>query len=1064
MRRQRLAIYALFFASGAVGLVYEICWLRMFRLVMGNTVYTSATVLTAFMGGLALGSWGAGRWADGLARPLRAYGWLELLVGAYAILLPLLLVPAAPLYGWLYSIFPQSGLPLALGRFAISSALLLLPTTLMGATLPLLARVVSHSLDDVGRDVGRLYGLNTIGAAAGAAIAGFLLVPVAGQGLTLASAALGSLAIGAVGLALDRAHGPATSPGSTPAAPTGTDGLRRAVVWGLGAAGFASMVYEVAWTRTLTQLIGSSVYAFTLMLVAFIAGLGLGGIVLSGFVDRRRNPVLFLGGLQLAVAAASLLVVPFFGRMPVYVVDLVTRFADSFAALHGAEFATVFALMFVPTFAMGGVFPTVARIYARRLDGLGRSVGEAYAANTLGAVLGSFAAGFLLVPGLGVRGAILVAVAMNAALGIGFWLASGWGPRRRRLLVAAALAAAAAGGLWQLPAWDAQLLNSAPYLYAYRYKAHAVSERAGLDEVMTGNRRLLYDEEGLTATVTVVESGGELYLKVNGKTDASSRGDLRSQSLLAHLPLLLHPAPRRALLVGLGSGISLGALEDHPVTEIECVEISPEVIHAARLFHEANGDALRDPRVRLIVGDGRNHVAHAEGHYDVIVSQPSNLWIAGMADLFTAEYFEACRRHLAPGGLMCSWVQAYSMRADDFRTIAATFASVFPHVTLWESVPGGDYFLIGADRPLALSREELVARAGERRLDADLERIGVGSVDQILSCFAVDGAGVAGYAAGAPANTDDSAALEFSAPRGLYEGLVGGAGTFQPDQLDPFRPPGLDRVLADAVLPASQLDGWRARRAARDALVRMNRAELAPALEGLREASRLNPDDMEVRRLYPEVALALGAQLEEAGRLEEAGGLYGEALGSAPGDGQLHLRLGRVHEAAGRDAQALASYEAAVAAEAHFVPAYLRLAAARVRLGLDDRAEDAYRQAAAVDSANAAVHNEWGKLCLRQGRWDDAIATFRRGLAAAPGDAQMANNLGVAWAQKGVPATAADWFRRATELSPGYARAWVNLGDACRALGRRDEARRAYSQALAAEPGNPRAQRGLQGL
>ena len=318
---------------------------------------------------------------------------------------------------------------------------------------------------------------------------------------------------------------------------------------------------------------------------------------------------------------------------------------------------------------------------------------------------------------------------------------------------------------------------------------------------MTGNRRLLYDEEGLTATVTVVESGGELYLKVNGKTDASSRGDLRSQSLLSHLPLLLHPAPRRALLVGLGSGISLGALERHPVAQIECVELSPEVAHAARLFRAVNGDALADPRVQLVIGDGRNHVAYGAGNYDVIVSQPSNLWIAGMADLFTAEYFRACRARLAPGGLMCSWVQAYSMRAEDFRTIAATFASVFEHVALWEAVPGGDYFLVGSQAPLRLSREELVARAAERGLGADLARIGVGSVEQILSAFAADNAGLARFVAGAAVNTDDSATLEFSAPRGLYEGLVGGGGTFQPEQLDGVRPVGPEAVLADMDLP-----------------------------------------------------------------------------------------------------------------------------------------------------------------------------------------------------------------------------------------------------------------------
>lgn len=1060
---RRLLVFVLFFLSGALGLVYEITWMRQFRIIMGNTVYTSATVLTAFMGGLALGSYVAGRFVDRVRRPLRVYGILEVLVGAYAILLPALMWPADPLYGWLYRSFADNAVVLACGRFAISSALLLPPATMMGATLPLLTRHMTEGMQWVGRDVGRLYGINTIGAAMGAAAAGFAFVPLGGVAATLYTGAVGSFIIGIVSLWLDRKSPEAqTHSGLEETEELPADPLRLVVVGGLAVAGAASMVYEVAWTRTLTQLIGSSVYAFTLMLVAFISGLGLGAVTLSGFIDRRRNPMLFLGWLQIIVAVACLAIVPLFGRAPPMVVELVTRWADSFGALHAAQFVTVFLLMLIPTFAMGGVFPTVARIYARNLSGIGRSVGEAYAANTMGSVCGSFAAGFILIPLIGVRLSILLAVVLNAVLGAVFLWASGWRTVRIRAICIGVTAALLAIALGTMPAWDTNLLNSAPYLYAYRYKANAKTQNTDLDQVMTGSRKLLYEEEGLTATVTVVESGAQLYLKVNGKTDASSKGDLRSQSLLSHLPTLLHPDPKAALLIGLGSGISLGALEHHPVERIECVEISPEVVHAAGFFREANGNALADPRVRLIIGDGRNHTAHTNSQFDVIISQPSNLWIAGMADLFTVEFFRACQTRLAADGIMCSWVQAYSMGSEDFRTIVNTFAHVFPHISLWESVPGGDYFLVGSQAPQELSWRALAERAQTRGLAADFGRIGVGSTEQILSSFVASDDHLRRFAAGAGLNTDDNATLEFSAPYGLAAGLVGGSGLFGPQNLDAIRVGSLAQILQEGSVPASLQRAWTARTSARRAQVLMNTGDLTEAVQWMQAAAQMNPADMEVHRLFPELAAAAGTELERSGKLDAAAALYQQVTAVVPEDARIQLRLGKIQLHQGQPRAAAQSFEAALRADPGFLSARLQLAGVEASLGQADAAVAHYTLASETEPDNPLVYNEWGKFHLRQRRWDEAIATFNAGVQRAGPAPQLLNNLGVAWAQKGNPAEAAEWFRRAVQAQPEYVRAWVNLGDASRALGRRQEATQAYQTALRSEPGNTRALKGLQ--
>ncbi|MEW6752952.1 MAG: fused MFS/spermidine synthase [Candidatus Latescibacterota bacterium] len=1058
----RLVVLSLFFLSGICGLVYEVTWLRMFRLVMGNTVLTSATVLTVFMAGLAVGSFLGGRLAVRTPRPLRSYGLLEAGVGLYALLMPVTFAVAEPAYAFLYHHVRDSALLLALGRFAVSSALLLLPTVLMGATLPLLSRFLARRADSLGRDVGRLYALNTLGAAVGTVVAGFGMVPLLGVRLTFLLTAAVNLAICAAALGLARRHERQPEPVSLAAAPAAGVPGRPALLWAVGGAGFASMVYEVAWTRTLTQLIGSSVYAFTLMLVAFITGLGLGSLVLSGWIDRRRNLYLVVGGLEVVVGMAALLVVPLFNRLPFVVIELVTRYSDSFRALHLAEFGVVFGLMLIPTLAMGALFPAVTRAYTRSLQQVGQSVGEVYAANTLGAVLGSFAAGFVLIPWIGVQHAILTGVALNLAIGIAFVLTSGWSVPRARAAVAAVAAGLVAAGIWSMPPWDVMLLNSAPYLYAHRYQGTALREEVDLSRVMRRNRRLLYAEEGMTATVTVVESEGELYLKVNGKTDASSRGDLRSQSLLSHLPLLLHPRPASVLLIGLGSGISLGAAERHPIERVACVEISPEVIQGARYFSSVNHDALRDPRVQLVVGDGRNHVALSEERYDVVISQPSNLWIAGMADLFTREYFDACRGRLAPGGIACSWVQAYCLREQDLRSIVRTFRAAFPHASLWESVPGGDYFLIGSLDPVPLHYGELERRHEERGLGPDFGRIGVSGVSDLLCSYVMEGEDLARFAGRAPLNTDDAATLEFSAPLGLYGGLVGREGIFGIGALAPYRqaePGWIDGPERPRLLLA-----WRARQTALGALQEMDRGRSAAALELLQRAQAHSPGDMEVRRLLPQAVQAPAEELLRRGDLDGAADLYQAVVTAVPEEATAHLRLGQIHARRGRPDLAIGEYERAADLAPRSAEARAALAGAWAQADQSARAETVYREALDLDPANLEALGGLGRLYVRQERWEEALSVYGEAHRVDPRDAQMCNNLGVVYFQQRRYEEAVTWFRRAAHHSPTYARAYSNLGDAYAALGRTQEAREALGRALSLEPQDGRAARALQAL
>lgn len=1041
----RWAVFGLFFFSGACALIYQITWMRLFRLAMGNTVFTSATVLTAFMAGLALGSWLAGRLADRTGRPLRVYAWLEVFIGLCGLAMTPAFSALEPVYGWLYRELGGAGLWLGVGRFVASAALLALPTTLMGATLPLLSRFTTQRLERMGRDLGRLYALNTLGAALGAALTGFLLVPSLGVQTTLWAAAGANLLIGALAFVLADAP-PARPPADEPASRRGD----LTALWALGLTGFASMIYEVSWTRTLSLLIGSSVYAFTLMLVAFICGLGLGSLVLAGWIDRRARLLGTLALLQLAVGLTALLVEPLFGLLPLVVVELVNRYAGSFGLLHLSEFLLAFGLMFLPTFAAGGIFPAAAKLYTRHLATVGKSVGDAYAANTLGAVLGAFAGGFLLIPLIGVQASILAATTLNIGLGLYFlWRDGSFRRPLVRLLAPGLLLLPLA--VSRLPAWDVALLNSAPYLYAGQYQNAARLAGQGVAHAIGQDRRLLYAKEGMTATVTAWDLRGERFMRVNGKVVASSQGkDLRSHSLLAHLPLLLHEDPQQVLLIGLGCGISLGAALCHPIAAIDCVELSPEVVEATELFSEVNQNALADPRTRMIVGDGRNHLALSEGRYDVIISQPSSLWIAGMVDLFTREFFHDCRQKLAPGGLVGVWLQAYALEPEDVQTIVATFADAFPYMSMWELMPGIDYLLVGSASPVEVGLDRLATRLDRPGVRRDLVRSGGGDALDVLCSYVMGDQGIKKLAGDAPLNTDDNARLEFAAPRGLYRDLSRGRGLFSLADLAAVRR--VDLGFVHPAAPPQLTRAWAARHLALDGLMHERRGAYSEALAQMGKAARLRPEDIEVRRVLPELSFKLAEDAIRRGRFQQAVRWYDELLTALPDHAVGHYRKGELHEHLRQWDIAAAAYQRTAELAPTFVAAHLRLGAIHTRNRAFDQAAATYRRGLAALPDHLGLLNNLGTALLMQERFAEGMRVFRQALAIDSTDARVWNNLGTAFLKQRQFAAAQHYLQGAVQRRPEDATLRLKLADAYRGTGEVEKAR----QVLEEGPDDPR--------
>ncbi|RMF77621.1 MAG: hypothetical protein D6744_11150 [Planctomycetota bacterium] len=799
-------LIVLFLISGATGLVYELVWTRTLIFVFGGTTYAITTVLVAFMGGLGLGCWLVGRIVERLRRPERIYGLLEVFIGLYALCVPVLFRFVEPLYRAIYPHVSDAPGLLTAVRFCVGAAVMILPTTCMGATLPLLVRYATLAGGRTGASVGLLYGVNTFGAMIGVLLTGFAFLPSFGLELSTQLAAAANVAVGLAAMFLLRRkaatrvaaggeEGGSASVEPSRAAPISA-GVRRLVLVTCAGSGFAAMVYQVGWTRALAMALGSSTYSFTCILAAFIMGLALGSLAVARLADRWSRPVALIAGVQIFIGLSAVLVLPLQGWTPVLVYYLIEARPGSFNALLAWEFLLIILFTFVPTFFMGTLFPVFARVVARGSHDAGRATGVVYGVNTLGTILGSFLTGFVLIGSpLGLHGSIVLASMLNVVLGaMLMWTTRGQGGGAWRVALSAVAIVLAPGLGWTIGRWDPYLLTSGPFI-------------AGFDPRQLSQRvDLLHYSDGPDLSVSVLRANADpelLSLRVNAKTDASTAlTDMTSQLMLGHLPMLLHGAADDVCVIGLGSGMTLGAVTRHrEPRRIDAIEISAEVLKAAKYFApynndaidpEADGFAAGDARVQLIRADGRNHLLLTDRKYDVIISVPSNPWISGVANLFTREYFALCRDRLEPEGRLCVWLQGYMMPLENFRLIIRTLFDQFPEVSLWE-MGDNDYVLVASEsarRPTAAQIREHFMLPDVR---VDLYRVGMGRPERLLARFIASGARLRDWAGEGPIHTDDNALIEFSAPRSLlqprvYE-ITTAVQSLKTSPLDEFLPP-----------------------------------------------------------------------------------------------------------------------------------------------------------------------------------------------------------------------------------------------------------------------------------
>ena len=1058
--RLRLFI-VLYLLSGAAALLYEVTWLRLLTLTMGHTTAAVGAVLTAFMGGLAIGAWLGGRISGHLARrrALRIYAALEATVALFALAMPLALGAMKPVLASAYA-DGTGGALFNLVRLAISIVLIALPASAMGASFPVGIVAVGDSgvgvRDSKGSDASELYAVNTIGAAVGAAVTGFVLLPALGLfGTTLVGvllngiAAAGALVLGGRITELSNRSNQANHPThptrlTGPTRPTGSTRLSLAAI-ALAVSGLAALVYEVTWTRVLAMTLGPTTYAFSAMLVAFITGLAIGSTVGATLVPRTRQPGVWLGVAMIASAAAALLASARVDYLPLTIAATAGRADASFGSVFALDLGIAIAMQLPMTIALGATFPFAIAVASGTTEAEAGAAATIYAANTAGAIAGALAGSFILIPRLGLQTSLQIASILATVTG---WFVAwhfadrvphrrGRGPRVRSWSSTVALAVIAFALM--APQWNHTRLVSGAYRLAPVLAARDLE--TALD---TGD--LIYYREGAAGTVSVRQLIGVRSLAIDGKVDASNGSDMLTQKLLAHLPLLLHENPRSVYIIGLGSGVTLGAALTHPIDRAVVSEISPEVVAASNAFAAENHDALRDRRTQLIVGDGRSHLVLSDEQYDVIISEPSNPWMAGVSTLFTREFFAAARGRLRPGGILCQWAHTYNITDADLRSIVATFLSEFPEGSAW-LVGESDLLLIGSSSPIRALDTGVAYAWARPGVAADLADADVRNPFSVLTLFVARGGELREYAGNAALQSDDRLALEYSAPRAIY-------GRYQNANIERLRaaaarahaPPAVAATKANATA-----DSWRDRAAMQ---MRADAQELA--YQDYLEALRISPEDATVLAGYVGAAAA-SSHLDEAERF-----LRNQI--ARKDSAVAEVELSRLLAARGDLKSAVAAAQRGAALD----PSSDRALEQLVSVLADDRNDPALEQLTALLVRTGATRpvTLYAQMRLAQlrGRVEQA-AVFGERLTASGADAENAarnyNLLGIAYDSMGNHDRARQAFEASLKIAPRAPAVLMNLGLSELRAGNPVVAEKRFSEALFLYPTLTAARDGL---
>jgi len=958
----------------------------------------------------------------------------------------------------------------------------------MGATLPIISKFYVERLDNLGWDTGRLYSLNTFGAVVGTLAAGFFLVKFFGVNWTLRFAAFINLAIAAIAIFLDRKYEltsaaqrrilqaiPFEEEGlfrpvlnvmeededeerepmfkSAPRAgtsmpepweeelfsfdfdeeeddddeesPAHSDFIVRLALWAFAISGYCSLAYEVLWTRILVFFLGSTTYAFATMLAAFLFGIAAGSFIFAKVADRWRNLPALFGMLQLGIGFLAILLLPAFGELW----DIRTSLPSG----RIWSFFSCLIVMLPPTILMGGSFPLVARIYTQNINRLGRSIGNIYSINTLGAIAGSFIAGFVLIPLIGIQKSIILIASINAIIG-GLLIFFSPMPQRFRWGVVAVTLAILVMGNIAIPSGAPIVLKSAIFKFQH-----------------PGGRLIEYNEDIDASATAMEDADGVRRLYVDGHQAAEdSRWDSPSHRVIAHLPLLLHKRPKRALVVGFGMGVTTHSITQHGV-EVDAIEISRGVIKANKYFTHANGNVLENPLVHLHEDDGRNFILTTSNRYDMIstgIIHP--LVSSGSSSIYSKDFYELCRSILTEDGIMCQWVPLHRLPEKYYKMIIRTFIEVFPHTTLWYKYTPDFVILIGTPEKLRINYKDFIARSQIPSIAEGLKYDDLDGVS-LLDSFMMSEETVKKYVGVGPSHTDDKPRLEFFGtipPDTTYKNIRGMKS--HRESVIPF----LTNIGSTIEEGDAVKDKLKEYFTATQHLIRGQidyaRGKYETAAEKIQTALNLNPNDDTIKyNLGVTARLAREYIDSQMSAIEQQ--LLDE-LRINPQDSDVYRQLGVVYQTKGEVDKAIEAYERSVKITPRQFETHLELGKLYVNKGEVNKAIEAYKKAIELEPNFFLAHGSLAKLYALAGMYDDAIVHAKKAIELEPNLWLAHYTLGSIYLDQGQNENAISLFERAIELNPNSPLPYNNLGIAYTELKKYDEAADVFKQAIKVDP------------
>jgi len=864
-------IYFLFLFSGIASLIYQIVWIRMLTLVFGHTIYSVSVVLSAFMAGLGLGSYLWGRTIDKTGKPLLVYGKIEILIGISAAFLSFLLSNFSPIYGWLHHWLPNLFFLVVALKTVLAFLLVLIPTIFMGATLPVMCKYFATEEANLGQQVGYLYSINTLGAAAGCLFAGYFLIGFFGVLETALVAAGINLLIGLVCIVVFKKSEPGFTCGFGLPKPASVSLQldKENSLWLVISflCGFTALAYEVVWTRLLVFGIGSTVYSFSMMLANFLFGITVGGLLFVPFFKRKINFRLLLTLFQFGIGLYLI--------FSLYQSNwILSSFIRPF--LWDTEFwinmRNASALMFVPTVLFGMSFPVLTHLVTKGSQDIGSSLGIVYGMNTFGGIVGSIVAGYLLLPNLGSQQTLVCLSMLNFLSGMLLFATSSLFTGFIRKGAAISLSCLLFLFLLKMPN---DLL-----------KQIFMRDTSG----KTNPEQLIYLEEGLTTTVAVFDDNRSGFkskrLILNGVNMSADNMDSRKyMTLLSYIPLLLVENPKNVLVICFGTGLTAGAAGAYPgINLVDSVDISPGVFRAGKFFKATNHNVMNNPKVKKIVQDGRQHLLTTSTSYDVITAEPPPPINAGSVNLYTREYYELTKRALKPGGIVSQWIPLHSQAETHVYQNFRTFYESFPYVMAWYPVRK-ELILIGSDQPINLEFQGIEQRLQNPVINKIMRDIDFGTPYSFLGSIWFLKKELKNLGSGQHVISDNNPSLEFylNFPKSIsidgIEKIVTNRASFED----------VWGEITKSSLSLSKVEKdifkkyWDSRLKTDYAVVDfklgsslLNKGRTSEAISHYKRAIKLNPD-------FAEAHNNLGAALFHAKMTEEAIDYYKEAIRIRPG-------------------------------------------------------------------------------------------------------------------------------------------------------------------------------------